>query len=236
MNPVSNAQTLSGGTLRYVHHHSQPSQVCPSEMLLQIIPWLQHSIFYYHLKHLPTCHHCLATLFSRILLEDHTCPPPGALKVILVQKTGPHPTQALFAPLPWPPQYGINWHRIFYSHKNTHLATTPTFQSFFHLPLSLQNCFLSVFYGLPIEILPSQSSFSSQLQVIEETKRGCTVQHSLTFRKTKQRYRNSPFSPHACVSGKNPLGLIAQLSVVRTPRILHNMHNGSDFLKPLLYS
>lgn len=57
-----------------------------------------------------------------------------------------------------------NLHRRFYSPKNTHVTTSPTFQSLLYFPLPLQNRLFSVFNGLSVQVLPSQSRFSPQLQ------------------------------------------------------------------------
>lgn len=51
---------------------------------------------------------------------------------------------------------------------NLHLTKPPTLQSLLYFPLPLQNRPLSVFYGLPVQILPSQASFAPQLRRQEE--------------------------------------------------------------------
>ena len=59
-----------------------------------------NGISYYHLKHLPSCHHLLATSFSRILLKDHTCPSSRCVgKIILAYKSGPASDPSSFRPI-----------------------------------------------------------------------------------------------------------------------------------------
>ena len=70
-------------------------------------------ISYYHLKHLPATHHFLATLFSRILLENHTCPPSWCVgKFTLIYKSGPTSNPGSFRPIALTSTIGKLFNRI----------------------------------------------------------------------------------------------------------------------------
>ena len=72
-----------------------------------------NNISYYHLKHLPATHHFLATLFSRILLENHTCPPSWCIgKFILIYKSGPTSNPGSFRPIALTSTIGKLFNRI----------------------------------------------------------------------------------------------------------------------------
>ena len=72
-----------------------------------------NGISYYHLKHLPSCHHFLATLFSRILLKDHTCPSSWCVgKIILAYKSGPASDPSSFRPIALTSTIGKLFNRI----------------------------------------------------------------------------------------------------------------------------
>ena len=72
-----------------------------------------NGISYYHLKHLPTTHHFLATLFSRILLDEHSCPPSWCVgKITLVHKSGPPSEPSSFRPIALTSTVGKLFNRI----------------------------------------------------------------------------------------------------------------------------
>ena len=55
---------------------------------------------YYHLKQLPCTHLILATLYSKILLTQHKCPPSWCIgKMILLHKKGPEHNTANYRPI-----------------------------------------------------------------------------------------------------------------------------------------
>ena len=72
-----------------------------------------NGISYYHLKHLPSCHHFLATLFSRILLEEHSCPSSWCVgKIILSYKSGTRSDPGSFQPIALTSTIGKLFNRI----------------------------------------------------------------------------------------------------------------------------
>ena len=67
---------ITPGTIRKILK-SRPSNSSPGE----------DEITYHHLKKLPSAHHFLATLFSKILLQDHAAPESWCqAKIILIPK------------------------------------------------------------------------------------------------------------------------------------------------------
>jgi len=57
-------------------------------------------ITYHHLKKLPSAHHFLATLYTKILTTSQQCPPAwGSGKIILIHKKGDNSSPANYRPI-----------------------------------------------------------------------------------------------------------------------------------------
>ena len=73
----------------------------------------EDGITYYHLKNLPTSHHFLATLYSKILLESNVAPPSwGKGKIILLHKHGDTSCPSNFRPIALSSTIGKLFHKI----------------------------------------------------------------------------------------------------------------------------
>ena len=69
-------------------------------------------ISYFHLKQLPSCHHFLATLFSKILLQTHSSPSWCSASMILVHKNGDASLLSNFRPIALTSAIGKLFHKI----------------------------------------------------------------------------------------------------------------------------
>jgi len=73
----------------------------------------QDGIEYFHLKNLPTCHHFLATLYTKILLGSHQCPPSWASgKITLLHKGGDACSPSNYQPITLSSVVGKLFHKI----------------------------------------------------------------------------------------------------------------------------
>ena len=70
-------------------------------------------IRYFYLKKLPTCHHFLATLFSKILYKDHSAPAAWCTATLrLIHKGGETTTPSNFRPIALTSIVGKIFHKI----------------------------------------------------------------------------------------------------------------------------
>ena len=70
-------------------------------------------ITYSHLKHSPTCHHFLATLFSKIFIGSESSPPSWSKgKITLIHKSGDTGDPVNYRPIILSPVIGKLFHKI----------------------------------------------------------------------------------------------------------------------------
>jgi len=99
-------------------------------------------ITYHHLKKLPSAHHFLATLYTKILTTSQQCPPTwGSRKIILIHKKGDNSSPANYRPIVLSSTIGKLLHKLIAFRLEKYCLSNDIIDS------TLQKGFLTGIYG-----------------------------------------------------------------------------------------